>query len=75
MLASNQLTYFMGILLGHHATSNPVDILDVSDDPLVYKRMPLNTGIGVVAPWSYIAEMINDPDLVGLRKATLKREP
>jgi hypothetical protein len=69
MLTANQHVYFMGILLGHHATSNPTDILDVSDDPLVYKRMPLNTGIGVVAPWSYFAEMINDPELVALRRS------
>jgi hypothetical protein len=37
--------------------------------------MPLNTGIGVVAPWSYIAEMINDPQLVEKRMATIKQNP
>lgn len=67
--------FLMGMLLGHHLAINAKDevaILPERDDEA--QRVRMNTGIGIVLPFSYIAETIEQPEVKELRMAAQKEK-
>lgn len=57
--------YLMGVLVGHWTMQNPEDAI-IEEENGVTEHM--NTGIGIVIPIQRVNEVLNDGDLVGLRK-------
>ena len=75
--------FLMGMLLGHNQVTNPKDIIEIeqrdlerpNDEPrTVRASVPLNTGIGVVIPISYIVEAVEQPDVRRRREEALMKE-
>ena len=54
-----QAYYFLGVMLGHHVTNDPKEV--VSLDP--WAPADMNTGLGVVVPWQRLMEVIEMPVL------------
>ena len=68
----------MGMLLGHSQVENPGDTIEVlqpgTGRPVsdkVQVAMPLNTGIGVVLPISYIVEAVEQSFIREKREETI----
>lgn len=60
--------YFIGVMLGHHTTSNPTDAIFVTQmgDPVETDEARIelnNTGIAVVLPWERVIEFQEHPSL------------
>jgi hypothetical protein len=78
-----QSQYLLGMLLGHGQVGNPGDTIEIlqpsTDRPESQKvevAVPLNTGIGVVLPISYLVEAVEQPAIEERRKEALgKRDP
>lgn len=67
--ATGNVEYFLGMMQGHHVTSNPTDIASPDDD---YTPADMNTGIGVVIPADQIMDVIRLPKLEAQRKKLTK---
>lgn len=61
---------FLGMMQGHHVTSNPSDIATPDDD---YTPTDMNSGIGVVILAEQIMEVIMLPELEEVRKGAAKK--
>ena len=62
--------HLMGMLLGTHLVSNPTDQVEILPEHEARAKdesAMLNTGIGIVLPFSYIVEAIEQPAITELR--------
>ena len=79
-LASGQVEYLMGMLLGHSNLQDQRDAIEIKnpnkkkeDDPdSVIAQVPLNTGIAIVLPISDVIEAIMQPAIQQRRETRLK---
>lgn len=62
--------YFMGVMLGHHVTSDPNEV--VSPDP--YSPADMNAGLGVVVPWERLLELVETPKLKEQRERIVAKK-
>lgn len=70
--------HFLGMVLGHNQVENPNDTIVIKQKAAgrpakkaVKASVPLNTGIGIVLPISYIIEAVEQPRITDKRLATL----
>ena len=75
--------YFMGMVLGINKFSNPPELIEFlppdlrsseeKTDNELERSIPLNTGIAVVLPVTYIVEAITNPQIMEHRRAATER--
>jgi len=75
--------YFMGMVLGHNKLTFPPEVIpflppdersgEEKKEDEVERSLPLNTGIAIVLPASYILEAVTDGDFVQMRREAIER--
>ena len=73
--------YLMGMVLGHSSLTSAEDEIEVvrprrddeDDEERRAALLPLNTGIGIVLPFQYVVEAVNQDELVAGRREAMER--
>ena len=68
--------YLLGVNIGHHATSNPRDVVLIGDDAnsAIDVTPIISTGISVVVPIKYVHQLVEHPEFVAGRRDLLARK-